>query len=199
MLFRSTPFAARPLEKMGNLATPLCELHFDAAPVPRANLLGAPGRGLAIALRGLARGRCAVAFAAVGLARAALDAAVCYARERRQFGKPIGGFQLVQEMIAEMATLTDAARLMSLRAAAAIAAGDKAVLESSQAKLFATETGLRVAHLGIQVHGGYGYTREFPAERFYRDLRHLTLAEGTTQIQQLVIGRELLGLDAIRS
>jgi alkylation response protein AidB-like acyl-CoA dehydrogenase len=193
-----SPFEARPLEKMGNLATPLAELTFDDVRVPRANLLGAPGRGLALALKGLARGRCAVAFAAVGLARAALDAGVRYARERRQFGRAIGGFQLVQEMIAEMATLTDAARLMSRRAAAAIEAGGKAVLESSQAKLFATEAGLRVAHLAIQVHGGYGYTREFPVERFYRDLRHLTLAEGTSQIQQLVIGRELLGIDAIR-
>ena len=193
-----SPVDARPLEKMGNLATPLCELHFEDTAVPRANLLGAPGKGLRIALAGLARGRCAVAFAAVGLARGALDAAVRYARERKQFGKPIGAFQLVQEMIAEMANLTDASRLMSLRAAAALASGQKGVLESSQAKLFATESGLRVAHLGIQVHGGYGYTREFPAERFYRDLRHLTLAEGTSQIQQLVIGRELLGLDAIR-
>ncbi len=191
-------FEARALEKMGNLATPLAELSFDGVSVPRANLLGEPGKGLRLALKGLASGRCSVAFAAVGLARAALDASVRYARERKQFGKAIGAFQLVQEMIAEMANLTDAARLMSYRAAAALEAGGKAVLESSQAKLFATEAGLRVAHLAIQVHGGYGYTREFPAERFYRDLRHLTLAEGTTQIQQLVIGRELLGIDAIR-
>jgi len=193
-----TAVGARPLEKMGNLATPLAELHFEDAVVPGRNLLGEPGRGLRLALKGLAGGRCSVAFAAVGLARAALDAAVRYARERRQFGKPIGAFQLVQEMVAEMANLTDAARLMSLRAAAALAAGRKGVLESSQAKLFATEAGLRVAHMAIQVHGGYGYTREFPVERYYRDLRHLTLAEGTSQIQQLVIGRELLGLDAIR-
>ncbi|MCW5891055.1 MAG: acyl-CoA dehydrogenase family protein [bacterium] len=193
-----SPFEARALEKMGNLATPLAELSFDEVRVPKANLLGTPGKGLRVALAGLARGRCSVAFAAVGLARAALDAAVRYARERRQFGKTIGGFQLVQEMIAEMATLTDASRLMSYRAAAALEAGKKGILESSQAKLFATESGLRVAHLAIQVHGGYGYTREFPVERFYRDLRHLTLAEGTTQIQQLVIGRELLEIDAIR-
>jgi acyl-CoA dehydrogenase len=191
-------YQARPLEKMGNLATSLAELSFEDTRVPRANLLGEPGKGLRLALRGLAGGRCAVAFAAVGLARAALDAAVRYAKERRQFGRVIGGFQLVQEMIAEMANLTDAARLMSYRAAAALEAGGKGILESSQAKLFATEAGQRVAHLAIQVHGGYGYTREFPAERFYRDLRHLTLAEGTSQIQQLVIGRELLGIDAIR-
>jgi acyl-CoA dehydrogenase len=191
-------YQARPLEKMGNLATPLAELSFEDTRVPRANLLGEPGKGLRLALRGLAGGRCSVAFAAVGLARAALDAAVRYAKERRQFGRPIGGFQLVQQMIAEMANLTDAARLMSYRAAAALEAGGKGILESSQAKLFATEAGQRVAHLAIQVHGGYGYTREFPAERFYRDLRHLTLAEGTSQIQELVIGRELLGIDAIR-
>ena len=193
-----SPFEARPLEKMGNLATPLAELSFDDTLVPCANVLGEPGKGLRVALRGLAGGRCSVAFAAVGLARAALDAAVRYATQRRQFGRVIGGFQLVQEMIAEMANLTEAARLMSYRAAAALEAGGKGVLESSQAKLFATEAGLRVAHLAIQIHGGYGYTREFPVERFYRDLRHLTLAEGTSQIQQLVIGRELLGIDAIR-
>ena len=193
-----SPFEARALEKMGNLATPLAELSFEDVRVPKANLLGEAGKGLRLALKGLASGRCSVSFAAVGLARAALDAAVRYAKERRQFGKPIGGFQLVQEMIAEMANLTDASRLMAHRAAAAIAAGGKGILESSQAKLFATESGLRVAHLAIQIHGGYGYTREFPAERFFRDLRHLTLAEGTSQIQHLVIGRELLGLDAIR-
>jgi len=191
-------YDARSLEKMGNLATPLAELVFEDTRVPRENLLGEAGKGLRLALRGLAGGRCAVAFAAVGLARAALDAAVRYAKERRQFGRVIGGFQLVQEMVAEMANLTDAARLMSYRAAAALETGSKGILESSQAKLFATEAGQRVAHLAIQVHGGYGYTREFPAERFYRDLRHLTLAEGTSQIQQLVIGRELLGIDAIR-
>jgi alkylation response protein AidB-like acyl-CoA dehydrogenase len=195
---RESPFEARALEKMGNLATPLAELVFDDVLVPRANLVGERGKGLRLALRGLAQGRCAVAFAAIGLARAALDASVRYARERRQFGKPIGGFQLVQAMVAEMANLTDASRLLGYRAATALERGEKAVLESSQAKLFATEAGLRVATLAIQVHGGYGYTREFPVERYYRDLRHLTLAEGTTQIQQLVIGRELLGLDAIR-
>jgi len=195
---RESRFGARALEKMGNLATPLAELSFEDVLVPKRNLIGEPGKGLRLALRGLAQGRCAVAFAAIGLARAALDASVRYAKERKQFGKPIGAFQLVQAMIAEMTNLTDASRLMAYRAAAALERGNKAVLESSQAKLFATESGLRVAELAVQVHGGYGYTREFPVERFYRDLRHLTLAEGTTQIQQLVIGRELLGIDAIR-
>ena len=195
---RESPFEARALEKMGNHATPLAELSFDDVLVPKKNLVGERGKGLRLALRGLAQGRCAVAFAAIGLARAALDASVRYARDRKQFGKTIGGFQLVQAMIAEMANLTDASRLMAYRAAAALERGEKGVLESSQAKLFATEAGLRVATLAIQVHGGYGYTREFPVERYYRDLRHLTLAEGTTQIQQLVIGRELLGIDAIR-
>jgi alkylation response protein AidB-like acyl-CoA dehydrogenase len=195
---RESPVEARAIEKMGNLATPLAELSFDDVLVPKRNLIGERGKGLRLALRGLAQGRCAVSFAAIGLARAALDASVRYAKERHQFGKPIGGFQLVQAMIAEMANLVDASRLMAYRAAAALERGEKAVLESSQAKLFATESGQRVAELAVQVHGGYGYTREFPVERFYRDLRHLTLAEGTSQIQQLVIGRELLGIDAIR-
>jgi alkylation response protein AidB-like acyl-CoA dehydrogenase len=195
---RESPFESRALEKMGNLATPLAELSFEDVLVPKRNLIGQPGKGLALALKGLARGRCAVAFAAIGLARAALDASIRYAKERKQFGKPIGAFQLVQAMIAEMANLTDASRLLAYRAAAALERGEKAGLESSQAKLFATEAGQKVAELAVQVHGGYGYTREFPVERFYRDLRHLTLAEGTSQIQQLVIGRELLGIDAIR-
>jgi alkylation response protein AidB-like acyl-CoA dehydrogenase len=195
---RESPVEARALEKMGNLATPLAELSFDDVLVPKRNLIGERGKGLRLALRGLAKGRCAVSFAAIGLARAALDASIRYAKDRHQFGKPIGGFQLVQAMIAEMANLVDASRLMAYRAAAALERGEKAVLESSQAKLFATESGQRVAELAVQVHGGYGYTREFPVERFYRDLRHLTLAEGTSQIQQLVIGRELLGIDAIR-
>jgi alkylation response protein AidB-like acyl-CoA dehydrogenase len=195
---RTSPYEARALEKMGNLATPLAELSFEDVLVPKQNLIGERGKGLRLALRGLAQGRCAVAFAAIGLARASLDASIRYAKERSQFGKPIGAFQLVQAMIAEMANLTDASRLMAYRAAAALERGEKGVLESSQAKLFATESGLRTATLAIQVHGGYGYTREFPVERYYRDLRHLTLAEGTTQIQQLVIGRELLGIDAIR-
>jgi alkylation response protein AidB-like acyl-CoA dehydrogenase len=136
---RESPFESRALEKMGNLATPLAELSFEDVLVPKRNLIGQPGKGLALALKGLARGRCAVAFAAIGLARAALDASIRYAKERKQFGKPIGAFQLVQAMIAEMANLTDASRLLAYRAAAALERGEKAGLESSQAKLFATE------------------------------------------------------------
>jgi len=125
---RESPFEARALEKMGNLATPLAELAFDDVFVPKPNLVGEPGKGLRLALRGLAQGRCAVAFAAIGLARAALDASVRYAKERRQFGKPIGAFQLVQAMLAEMANLTDASRLLAYRAAAALERGEKGVL-----------------------------------------------------------------------
>ena len=182
---------------MGNLATPLAELSFEEVPCRARTCSASRGRGCALALKGLAGGRCSVAFAAVGLARAALDAAIRYAKERKQFGKTIGAFQLVQEMIAEMANLTDAARLRLSSGGRARARGGRGS-SSRRRRSSSRPRPARVAHLAIQVHGGYGYTREFPVERFYRDLRHLTLAEGTTQIQQLVIGRELLGIDAIR-
>ena len=125
-----------------------------------------------------------------------LEASIRYAKERRQFGKPIGSFQLVQQMVAEMASLTDASRLLCYRALALLDAGTWCHLESSMAKSFATEAALRVTNLGIQLHGSYGLTTEFPLERWARDARMLTMPDGTTQIHQLVIARELLGLRA---
>ena len=184
--------------KMGLKGSDTASIALDEVHVPDDRMLGAVGDGFKIAMSSLDSGRFSVAAGCVGICQGCVEESTAYATERRQFGRPIAAFQLVQAMIAEMANLTDASRLLAYRAAAALGRGEKAVLESSQAKLFATESGLRVATLAIQVHGGYGYTREFPVERYYRDLRHLTLAEGTTQIQQLVIGRELLGIDAIR-
>jgi len=184
------------IPKMGMHSSFLSEVVFEDCRIPVMNRLGAEGKGLSIALSGLNLGRCIVAFAVIGLAQACLDAAIRYAREREQFGRPIGRFQLIQGLIADMSVELDAARLLALRAAWMLDQGMNCRRESSTAKLYATEAALRIAHKAIQVHGGYGYTQEYLVERYYRDARHLTLAEGTSEIQRLIIGRELLGLSA---
>lgn len=187
----------RDIRKMGMHSSPLSELSFEDCYIPAKNRLGEEGEGLKIALNGLNRGRVTVAFAAIGIAQAALDAATKYAKERNQFGRPIAGFQLVQEMIVDMAMRVDAARLLAYRAAEMLDKGVSCVREASFAKLFATEAMMEVANKAIQVHGGYGYTEEFPVERYYRDGRHLTLAEGTSEVQKLILGREILGISAL--
>jgi alkylation response protein AidB-like acyl-CoA dehydrogenase len=190
-------FEASDIKKMGMHSSVLSELSFDDSRVPIENRLGEEGEGLRIVLTGLNIGRVAVSFGAVGIAQAALDAAIGYAKKRVQFGKPIGGFQLVQEMIVDMALKVDAARLLSLRAAELLNRGVECRREASFAKLFSTEMMMDVANKAIQVHGGYGYTEEYPVERYYRDGRLLTLAEGTNEIQKLIIGRDILGISAI--
>lgn len=190
-------FEASNIKKMGMHSSVLSELSFDDCRVPIENRLGEEGEGLRIALTGLNIGRVAVSFGAVGIAQAALDAAIRHAKKRIQFGKPIGGFQLVQEMIVDMALKVDAARLLSLRAAELLNRGTECRREASFAKLFSTEMMMDVANKAIQVHGGYGYTEEYLVERYYRDGRHLTLAEGTSEIQKLIIGRDILGISAI--
>ncbi len=189
-------FEARDIRKMGMHASPLSELSFVDCRVPAANRLGAEGEGQRIALSGLNAGRVNVTFAVVGLGQAALEASIRYAQEREQFGKPIAGFQLVQDMIVQMALKVDTARLLGFRAAALIDQGRQCRREASFAKLYATEAMVEVCNQAIQVHGGYGYTEEFPVERYFRDVRHLTLAEGTTEIQKLLLGREILGASA---
>lgn len=191
-----SPYQARDIRKMGMHASVLSELSFEECRVPAENRLGEEGEGLKIALSGLNIGRVTVTFAVVGLAQAALDASIRYARERTQFGKPIASFQLIQEMIVTMALKVDAARLLGYRAAEMLNRGIDCRREASFAKLFATEAAMEVTSKGIQVHGGYGYTEEFPLERYYRDARHLTLAEGTTEIQKLILGRDILGVSA---
>ena len=181
---------------MGMHSSVVSEIVFEDCRIPASNRLGREGEGLKIALSGLNVGRCIVAFAVIGLAQACVDAAIRYAKERTQFGQPIGGFQLIQATIADMAMELDAARLLAFRAASMIDRGIKCTLEASFAKLYATEAALRIASKAIQVHGGYGYTQEYLVERYYRDARHLTMAEGTSEIQRLIIGRELLGLSA---
>lgn len=190
-------FEARDIRKMGMHSSVLSELSFENCRVPIENRLGEEGEGLKIALSGLNVGRVTVAFSALGIAQAALDASIRYAKERVQFGKAIGGFQLVQEMIVDMSLKVDAARLLCFRAAALMNRGAQCIREASIAKLFTTEMMMDVANKAIQVHGGYGYTEEFPVERYYRDGRHLTLAEGTSEIQKLIVGRNILDISAI--
>jgi alkylation response protein AidB-like acyl-CoA dehydrogenase len=191
-----SPFEARDIPKMGMHASALSELVFIDCKVPIENRLGEEGEGLKIALSGLNTGRINVTFGVVGLGQAALEASIRYAKERVQFGRPIASFQLVQEMIVDMAQKVDAARLLGYRAADLANRGLDCRREASFAKLYATEAMVDVANKAIQVHGGYGYTQEFPLERYYRDVRHLTMAEGTNEMQKLILGRDILGISA---
>ncbi|MCY1344062.1 Acyl-CoA dehydrogenase [compost metagenome] len=188
-----------PIGKMGMHSCPLGELLFDNVEVPEENLLGAPGEAFAIAKQHLNVGRSMAAFSALGIAEAALEAAIRFAKDRVQFGRPIGAFQLVQQMIADMMTMVETARLLSYRSADAIDRQDpenKALC--SMAKRYVTDITLRVAELSLQVHGGAGYTTLFPVERYYRDARHLCIAEGTNQIQSMLVAQTALGLSALR-
>ena len=189
-------FEAKDIPKMGMHASPLSELVFIDCKVPIENRLGEEGEGLKIALSGLNTGRINVTFGVVGLGQAALEASIRYAKERIQFGKPIASFQLVQEMIVDMAQKVDAARLLGYRAADLANRGVECRQEASFAKLYSTEAMVDVTNKAIQVHGGYGYTQEFPVERYYRDVRHLTMAEGTSEMQKLILGRDILGISA---
>jgi len=182
--------------KLGLRGQATAELILDGVRVPDANRLGEEGVGFRIAMSALDKGRIAVAAGCVGLARACLEASVDYAKQREQFGKPIATYQLVQEMLAEMAVETDAARLLVWRAADLADRGEKFGTEASMAKLFASETAVKAANQAIQVFGGYGYVDEFPVGKYLRDARVTTLYEGTSQIQKLLIGRALTGVSA---
>ncbi len=178
-------------EKMGLNASETVQLHLEGCEVPADNRLGAEGEGFEIALKLLEGGRAGIAAQAVGIAQACLEEAVAYAKERRQFGQPIAAFQAIQHQIADMATQVEAARLLTLKAAVLKDAGRPARVASSMAKLYASEAANRVAAAALQIHGGYGYLKDFPIERHYRDARVLTLYEGTSEIHRLVIGRHL--------
>jgi alkylation response protein AidB-like acyl-CoA dehydrogenase len=184
-------------EKLGLHASATGELVFERARVPAANLLGERGSGFRTFLRILDGGRISIAALAVGLAQAALDAAVPYAREREQFGRPIGTFQGVAFMIADMATEIEAARAMVWRAAWLKDQERDYALAAAQAKLFASEVSSRVTNAAIQVHGGYGYVEEYKVERYLRDAKLTEIGEGTSQIQRLVIARRILGLRVV--
>jgi len=184
-------------EKMGLHASNTGELIFDGCRIPAANLLGEEGEGDKLFLRTLDGGRIGIAAMALGLAQAAYEAAAAYAKERRQFGRAIGEFQGVAFMIADMATTIDAARLMTYRAAWLKDRGKPYTTEAAMAKLFASEVARDVTNDAIQVHGGYGYITEYHVERYLRDAKLTEIGEGTSQIQRLVIARNLLGLRAM--
>ena len=184
--------------KLGLRASDTAALAFDGVEVPDDALLGEVGDGFKIAMSALDSGRYSVASGCVGICQGCLDASVAYATERRQFGVPIASFQLVQEMVAEIALRTDAARLLVRRAWVLKDAGKPSTTETSMAKLYATESAVDCAILAIQVHGGSGYVDDHPVERYMRDARVTTLYEGTSQIQKLIIGRAVTGIDAMR-
>ena len=191
-----SPFESREIPTIGLQQGPLGELHFRDCRVPKANLLGEPGDAhRSLTFTWLAN-RAGIGLFGVHLGQKALDASIAHARQRAQFGGPIARFQLVQEMLAEMSTRVDAGRLLCYRALALLDRGVWCHRESSMAKAYATESAVRVTNLAIQLHGSYGLTREAPLEGWARDARMLTLPDGTTQIQQLIIGRELVGLRA---
>ncbi len=190
-------FESRPIKgKLGLRAQDTAELSLDGVRVPDANRLGELDGGFRVAMSALDVGRISLAAGCVGIAQGCLDACVSYSRERRAFGRPIAGFQLVQELLAEMAVETEAARLLVWRAAALADAHEKHTLESSVAKLYASEVSVRAANSAVQVFGGYGYVDEYPVGKYLRDARVTTLYEGTSQIQKLIIGRALTGESA---
>ena len=190
-------FAATEIHgKLGMRGQATAELTLDDVRVPDTARLGAEGAGFTLAMAALDRGRMSVAAGCVGAARGALEASLRYAGEREQFGKPIAGFQLVQELIADMAVETDAARLLVWRVADLADRGEPFRTEASMAKLFASEAAVRAANNAIQVFGGYGYIDEYPVGKYLRDTRVTTLYEGTSQIQKLLIGRALTGVNA---
>ncbi|MFG2982597.1 acyl-CoA dehydrogenase family protein [Streptomyces sp. NPDC048258] len=182
--------------KLGLRGQATAELVLDGVRVPASAMLGPEGKGFSVAMSALAKGRMSVAAGCVGIAQAALDAAVSYAAQREQFGKPIAHHQLVQELIADISVDVDAARLLTWRVADLIDRGQPFATESSTAKLFASEAAVRAASNALQVHGGYGYIDEYPAGKLLRDARVMTLYEGTSQIQKLLIGRARTGVSA---
>ena len=192
---RGTPgFSVGPPDrKHGVHGSPTATLYFDAAPVPAANLIGREGEGFRQFAHTLDRGRVNVAALALGLGQAALDAAVTYARQREQFGQKIAAFQGVQFPIAEAATELEAARLLTLNAARMADADLPIKKEAAMAKFFAAEAALRACNSAVEIHGGYGYMREYPVERYLRDAKMYQIGEGTSQIQRMIIAREILG------
>lgn len=183
-----------PEKKMGLKGSPTHAVIYDEVRVPKENLLGVEGKGLAQTLRVLDGGRIGIGALSVGLAQAAYEAAIKYAHERQTFGSPIAAHQAIQWMIAEAATEIEAARLLVYRAAWLKENGRPYTVEAAMAKLFATQVSERVCYNAIQIHGGYGYSAEFAVERIYRDQRLMAIGEGTTEIQKLVIARNVLGL-----
>ncbi len=183
---------AKKENKLGLRASETASVVFEDCFVPEGNLLGPEGQGFVNAMQILDGGRISIAALAVGIAQGAYESAARYSKERQQFGKPISEFQAIQFKLANMATQIDAARLLMYRAAWMKDEGKKTTMESSMAKLFASEIGVNVCEEAVQVHGGYGYTKDYPAEKYWRDSKLCTIGEGTSEIQRLIIARELL-------
>jgi alkylation response protein AidB-like acyl-CoA dehydrogenase len=179
-------------DKLGLRASDTAELIFEDCVLPADALLGMEGQGFVDAMRVLDGGRISIAALSLGMAQGAYEAALHYSKQRKQFGRAIGDFQAIQWKLADMATEIDAARLLTMRAASMKDVGLKTTLESSMAKLFASEVAVKCANEGVQIHGGYGFIKDYPAEKYYRDVKLCTIGEGTSEIQRLVIARQLL-------
>jgi alkylation response protein AidB-like acyl-CoA dehydrogenase len=183
-------------KELGHRAADHARIVLEECRVPKGMMLGTPGEGFKVAMAALDHGRIGVAAGAVGVAQACLDACISFARERRQFGKRIGDFQMIQAQLADMAADVEAARLLTYRAAWLKDQGQPATRETSTAKLFATEIAVKAASDAVLIHGGRGYSNRYPVERYYRDIKGLQIYEGTSHIQRIVIARELLGREA---
>ncbi len=184
--------AGKKENKLGLRASDTATLVMEECRVPKESLLGRPGEGFVQAMKVLDGGRISIAALALGMAQGAYECSLAYAKQREQFGKPIAEFQSIQNYLADMATEIDAARLLTWRAAWMKDRGMKTTRESAMAKLFASEVSVKVANLAVQIHGGYGFTKDFKAEKFYRDVKLCTIGEGTSEIQRMVIARQLI-------
>jgi len=191
----SSPFTTRELHKLGMRSSPTGELSFDDCRVPKENLLE-PGAGYKRTMAFFDVSRAMVGVTCTGIAQAAIDASIKYAQDRMQFGRPIGSFQMIQEMIVDMMTETEAGRLLSFRALDLLDKGERCRWQSSMAKAYATEAAVQTTSKAIQIHGAMGVSDEYPVERYFRDARTLTIPDGTTQMQKLIVGREALGIKA---
>jgi alkylation response protein AidB-like acyl-CoA dehydrogenase len=178
--------------KLGMRASETASVVFEDCYVPDESMIGSEGEGFLQCMQVLDGGRISIAALAVGIAQGAYEAALKYAKERQQFGRPIAEFQAIQFKLADMATQTEAARLLTLQAAAMKDAGKKTTQQSAMAKLFASEIAVKVAEESVQIHGGYGYTKDYPAEKYWRDSKLCTIGEGTSEIQRMVIAKQLL-------
>jgi alkylation response protein AidB-like acyl-CoA dehydrogenase len=187
--------AGKKENKLGMRASETSEVIFEQCRVPASQMLGVEGQGFINALQVLDAGRIGIAALAVGLAQGAYEAARSYAFERKQFGQPIGAFQSVRAKLVDAATRIEGARLLTYRAAAMKDEGRRTTLEAAMAKLYSSEVAVRVAEDGVQIHGGYGFVKDYPAEKFFRDVKLTTIGEGTSEIQRLVIARQLLATD----
>ncbi|MCG8383813.1 MAG: acyl-CoA/acyl-ACP dehydrogenase [Gammaproteobacteria bacterium] len=193
---RTDGYTTQDIPKMAMNEWPTSNVHFNQVYVPAWRQIGDEGAGLSSTLIAFQTARCYVATLSLGIAQAALECAIEYAKEREQWGKRIGQHQMIQEMLADMATMVDAARLLTFRGFYLVDQGVRCDVQTSMAKAYATEMAVKVASMAVQIHGAYGISKEYPVERYFREARILPIPDGTTQIQKLIIGRGLTGLPA---